>query len=51
MIQLTGQNLFARSFSGGYKLTNGSHACKFVVKSSESTKLAVDEHVDIDDGE
>ena len=26
-------------------------SCMFVVKSSESTKLTVDEHVDIDDGE
>ena len=58
MMQLTGQNRFTRSLSGGYKMTNGSRVRKLFFKNRkshqrsvvrESTELAVDER--IEDGE
>ena len=62
MMQLTGQNQFKRSLSGGYKMTNkmtnGSCVRKLFFKNRrshqesvvcESTELAVDERVE--DGE
>ena len=33
MMQLTGQNRFTRSLSGGYKMTNGSHVRKLFFKN------------------
>ena len=32
MMQLTGQNWFTRSLTGGYKMTNGSHVHKLLWK-------------------
>ena len=58
MIQLTGQNQFKRSLSGGYKMTNGSCVRKLFFKNRrshqesvvcESIELAVDKRVE--DGE
>ena len=55
MMQLTGQNRFTRSLSGGYKMTNGSRVCKLFLRTGEaikesvvheSTELAVDERVE-----
>ena len=55
MMQLTGQNRFTRSLSGGYKMTNGSCVRKLFFKTikesivCESTELTVGEC--IEDGE
>ena len=54
MKQLTSQNRFIRSLSGGYKMTNGSHVHKFLrtrkaIKKGvvrESTELAVDKRIE-----
>ena len=50
-MQLTGQNRFTRSLSGGYKTTNGSRTGEAIKESvvRESTELAVDARVE--DGE
>ena len=50
MQQMTGQNRFTRSLSGGYKMTNGSRVrTGEAIKESvvrESTELAVDKRVE-----
>ena len=55
MMQLTGQNWFMRSLSGGFKMTNGSRVRKLFLRTGEaikesvvheSTELAVDERIE-----
>ena len=39
MMQLTGQNRFTRSLSGGYKMTNGSHVyASYSLRTGEAIK-------------
>ena len=38
MMQLTGQNWFTRSLSGGYKMTYGSRVRKLFIKNRRSSK-------------
>ena len=40
-MQLTGQNGFARSLSGGYKMTNGSQVRKLFFKTGRSNQGSI----------
>ena len=40
-MQLTCQNGFARSLSGGYKMTNGSHVRKLFFKTGRSNQGSI----------